>query len=385
MSVRVPRRTFLAACAGGLALLARRAGAALRLCPSCGYEQEEGATTCSHCGKPLSGAAPAPAAPAEAAAAPTATRVDAALVASWLGLARQDLAAERYALALMEARQGLALARLAPGAEADLEAVGEEIGRALRLAEQPCPACQGQGRGQLLNINMRGEVQKQTAPNLRCPVCGGSGRLRRIASKQEVQDACIRAQRHLENRMQKDRYELSGGVWLPEGVATTLTARQLAAARSTQTACPDCQGFGRYGCESCKGAGRLACTQNGCVMGKVLCPDCQGARRATVNEDGRARQVGCTTCRQVGIADCSACRGRGYEECSRCTGRGDLLCTTCKGSGQRALCTKCEGRGVTDCRNCKGIGQYRGAPCMTCRGQKEMLCTSCNGSGRKAR
>lgn len=393
--------------------------AALRMCPDCGWEVEDGAGKCGHCGRamapvPAASAAPdtAPAAATPAADAPAGDgKVADEVMNEQL---RQALAFEKAGdlqLAMLYARNALALLALA-GPER-----GEHRARMSTLIAEgrqkiihrlrPCPVCEGTGLKKMRVVSMSGELLVQDMPGSKCAACEGRGRIPGLALESETAGPYAEAQRQFKIQQQRRGFEEAGGVWLPAGLATAMSARQTAALRKAfGVPCAICSGLGRQACETCTGKGLVKCENEDCKEGIETCRDCggKGKVRSSSRDSNLQTQVGgsssrfgsntrgttvtlrtCATCNGAGKRVCQDCGGQGMVTCSACEGRSEKVCRSCKGTGDAPLCSKCQGEGYATCSRCAGTGTYRNGPCTYCRGEGGMLCTTCQGTGRTSR
>lgn len=362
---------------------------ALTICERCGYEGQEGARFCSHCGAQLDAVADKAVSSASAETLdPEAEAVGAEALSSVMTLApvaadmrhaRVCLTRQRPLLAEMFARNALALNRFtgAEDREVRSRAILDVLARCKRTAgrvQRTCPACDGTGKGVLQAQTLDGETHRLQSPTARCNRCKGTGRIR---GKATIDERKYRLGRETEayHTLQQSRSRVAvGRVWVPEGVPEQFDITGIVALkRAIPPPCEDCLGLGREDCRTCKGLGTVACDARGCEDGYV-------------EDDARMRSIG-----SLGLGGgsgglkprCGTCKGTGRVQCDRCAGVGSVLCDACNGSGKAERCHKCDGRGLSTCTRCKGTGVYRDKPCVDCRKQGKVECSSCGGTGRK--
>jgi hypothetical protein len=379
--------------------------AAIRVCPACGHEAAAEAVECSHCKAalpPLATAAPPPP-PAEAAPveAPDARKLAEPIIAEQVAAARKFFDQGAYWGAILFARNGAAMLTLQGRGSAvavvQLEKLVRDCRAALITLSQPCPACGGTGSPKMKARSMKGDIIDQAVFGGKCAVCKGVGLLPARAPDDRIVREEAAALQTFAAEEKLRGLEETRGLWLPEGLYASLTAREQSAMRKAAgVPCATCRGFKSLACRTCSGAGILACSNDNCASGVEICPDCNGKGRGTNPNTGlsssstsgrtpSALNSRCATCNGTGRRPCQTCLGKGFLPCATCKGLGESTCKTCQGSGDAPTCTKCKGDGVMECTNCKGAGTRRGQPCEECRGAGHLLCKSCNGAGRTAR
>ena len=384
--------------------------AAVRICPSCGYEAAEADTQCMHCGAAL----PSPAGAAAVSPPPAATESNLPPAAVPRSLRTEAFEQVRMAQQLYEKGALWGSILFARNASAMLSTLGpEESPRILQMDqlianararlmsfEAKCPTCDGTGKRRTQAITLGGGVVDQEVAGGRCPLCNGMGVLPATASFDQLVREHAEALRLFGMEERRRGYEDSQQIWLPAGVLTNLSPKEVSNLRKAYgTPCEACMGFRSLACAACGGVGKLKCSNTRCVQGYEICPDCNGRGRGGSNTAGSTRtgsssSLGsassmsqrCNGCGGVGKRVCQDCQGKGHLICTKCEGHGNTLCTKCKGTGQSPVCTKCRGEGVVECTRCNGMGKdRRGATCDTCMGRGVLLCKSCLGSGRLAR
>lgn len=351
------------------------AAAALVICPKCGFEGGEGATTCAHCGAALPAARPAAPAPASEPSSSTGSVSEQALAALRLDLRlANENVVSRTELAYAFYQNALALSRLVKregsvSAEAG-RVLAENVERsraALTQASRPCPVCQGSGKRSLRFQHLGNEKNAAVAEGLTCNSCGGKGMVRAGRSADELRVLIAQGRRDFDQREQALGRVARGRAWLPSELANRLDVRTEALVRSAvPTPCSDCMGIGLQDCGRCKGAGRIKCT-NGCQDGWVIRKE---------NNNLSAKVV--LNRREP----CSVCQGSGQISCPDCRGAGATPCRTCHGTGLGAACADCGGAGWQPCPTCHGSGQTGDdKTCSDCQGRHERLCLKCHGEG----
>ncbi len=306
----------------------------LRICPSCGREDETGAANCPACGAALppvaTEAAPAATPPVEEGSASSATNAFAEAARDVAEARRCRAEAPERALALYE--NALALLAAEAGAnfnEKAAAAVAKDI------------------------EGLRAEV-KRRYPDVSA---------QRLARQRGAKDAAL---------FFKSAGRIScGRVWVPAIWLETLTPPQIAAVRQTlPPPCKECAGLGFEVCRSCNGRGKQPCRNSGCKNGWIYEKSSNDLSPKTAL---KTRQK------------CPVCKGTSFAPCDTCNGAGAVLCQKCGGSGEAPVCSSCHGSGLMDCRECKRRRNRPGAseePCQACKGTHQTLCTKCGGDGR---
>jgi hypothetical protein len=354
-----------------------------RICPDCGHEVAAAAAACGHCGAHLPPAAPetpatsvadVPPAPVPAPSAfPAGEAFEAASADVLLARQEQNIRPE-VALALFE--NALALlavadpAAIPPGAgEAILDGL-KSCRAALAVGGATvCTECNGSGRRP---GRAAGTQESAAVPEIPCPVCGGSGRVRAGRGADAARLAILRGRREAGLALQAAGRVPLGRAWVPAGWPAALNARQTAAVRrSLAGSCEECAGLGLANCRKCAGSGFLPCPDRRCRDGRV--------------EEKSEQSLSRGTPLSVRVR-CPVCKGTTRVPCETCRGQGAVACSACKGTGAAPLCRSCGGEGVIPCRRCAGRTTPPDAPpCQDCRGEGVVLCRACHGDGRRAR
>lgn len=320
------------------------------VCPDCNREALEAPWLCPKCGKQLEPPAVAPDPdPEDAPDAPAEPDRDiASAIRESARFAKAGADADP-ACALAAARNALALSALAPDALSPADhkrLVTLETSLLARLAAEiaPCQHCHGTGRvdaprppkpasrgKNYTSLESVAVKDLNAQPTQTCPLCGGSGKVRRATDRKRlaglvgegVRDFSIRARG-------TGRQEPFGqGVWLPLGVLASLSDADraaIAAASHAAHTCPACAGTGTQPCRSCGGIGRVLCGNR--AFHSPPKPVGEGADRKAIESTVLAPSTRdpCPVCggtwdapRAVACHDCS---GRGVSACSSCSGTG---------------------------------------------------------------
>ena len=370
---------------------------AITICGSCGYEGEDGARFCSHCGgrlksedggrKTEGGGRESEVGGRESEDGSLETEgggqnaggpISAEAVADDMRTARLHLKAERVELARMFWRNALALNLLAgedPG-QVRLKAILEFLGQCDRLSglvRRQCPVCDGSGKAVMTAQSLDGSTSDLQVTGRECQRCGGAGVVR---GKETVDE------RKYRQGQAGDKYRMIqqslgrqpvGAVWVPaESVEKFGIVESVMLKRAIPPVCSRCSGLGREDCSDCRGSGKVTCGGEGCEQGWVE-RESLGGRIGGLHSDGKT----------IHKVRCEVCNGSGFERCKDCSGAGSFLCKTCSGDGFAKLCSKCGGVGLSTCRRCAGSGVYRGEACSYCGAEGRSECTSCGGTGRK--
>lgn len=355
--------------------------ASLVVCPKCGYESDNGAVVCSHCGAALpvpkvagSGETAASNANAQAASldtvsalALTAARVDQRLA--------EENRKDRPELAYAFYENILALSRLirregvSPDAGKVLAENLERCRDALTHGMRTCPACNGSGKRNVHFQQLAGDKSTQVSEGLVCSTCNGAGVVRMVRTTDSLRLLMAQGRRDFETRAKALGRVACGRAWLPQELAAKLDVRaQALVCTACPTPCPDCMGMGVQDCARCKGSGRVPCTNNGCKDGWIVHQELNTL--STKASSISRREV------------CPVCQGTGQMACPDCRGDGTIPCKTCHGTGRNAVCQDCGGQGWTACPRCHGTGKLAdGAICPDCLGQHERICPKCHGEG----
>lgn len=341
---------------------------AIVVCGRCGYEVNEGAASCSHCGAAVltNVVTAVPQTKGEQG------QLSADLVEKEMqeGIRYRDRGDPEVASALF--RNAMALEQVVPDS-GDAKR-GERIRRLLQeggagvlMVQGQCPACGGSGKTSFSAPVLVGKTES-VPTTVACRSCSGTGNAMRSGTASEVAAARSSAAKRYVALQQSRKYVAVGGAWVPVSVETNLTVRQTALLK--RTAAPSCQvclGIGLLECSACRGAGRLPCSNRKCNRGVVVEKAADGLKGADL-----ARKAKCRTC-----------GGTGYERCAHCAGKGQLACSACNGTGERLVCDRCDGAGIQSCAKCLGSGKIKGNACAACRGEGVALCATCKGDGRK--
>ncbi len=309
----------------------------LRICPSCGREDEAGLEKCAACGATLppvkKAEAPAVVAPEVPAASSSATN------------------------AFAEASRDVAEAR---------RCRTESPERALVLYENALALLSAEAGGDF-NAKAAAAVAKEiealrVETKARTPVVSA----RRLMRQRATSEAVI---------FFKSIGRVScGRAWVPAGWLDNLEPPQIAAVRQTlPPLCRECAGMGFETCRSCNGRGKQTCKNNGCNQGWIY--------------DKSANDLSPKTALKT-RHKCPVCNGTTFAPCDTCNGSGAVLCRKCGGSGEAPTCTSCHGSGLMDCRECKRSTYRKTNPdekCRVCKGTHQALCTRCGGDGRIAK
>ena len=302
----------------------------LRICPSCGREDEVGVEKCPACGAalpPLEKAAEplpeVPAAPQSGYQAVSNAFDEAARDVKEAGKCREEspakaLAIYENALALLSSESGAAFK------ESAAKVIVKEIEATKTLVKTQNPS-----------------LTKH-----------------RLALQQGVKDAVLYFKGA--GRIQ------CGRAWIPTIWSEELTPAQIASVRhALPPSCKSCAGLGFDLCAKCNGRGRQPCKNPGCKQGWIYQ---QSANDLSPKTALKTREK------------CPECQGSSFQNCLGCNGNGTVICKKCNGTGEASLCTSCQGTGLIECKSCKK--SPAGAVCPECKGTQEALCKKCGGDGR---
>ncbi len=371
----------------GLVLMALGATGQLRICGSCGREDEAGGALCVFCRAALPPAPAVAVAQAPLPAARASASNDAALAAAAFEQVRLDVTAARaeearrpeVALALYEnARALLAVAdpaRLPPDTGSSVLAGLQRCRATLAISGQSCPSCGGSGRQQIKLVQLAGGAETENAATrstgAACETCGGRGTIRGTRDVETTRLLILQGRREVGLQQQSAGRVAAGRAWIPRAWAEALTPTQLAAIRRTIAAgCPVCAGMGLAQCRKCTGTGTQACTNKKCRQGWIE-QDIANALSVTTDLTRRVK--------------CPVCQGTSKVGCTVCRSRGGVACGACKGTGLGETCRTCGGEGVVTCRACRTRrSEAADTVCESCKGTKRMLCGSCKGDGFSA-
>jgi hypothetical protein len=317
---------------------------AILVCKRCGYELNQGAASCSHCGATVmtNVVAAAPQSYQEEKGAVLADLVEKEIEE---GRRQRDRGDIDVAAALF--RNALALEQVVPGAGDS--ARGERIRRLLQssgsgslMVPGPCSSCGGSGKMVFTAPVLDGKTE--TVPSgVACRACDGTGKAMRAATVSEVHAGRLSAMKRFVELQQSRKYVAVGGAWVPVSIETNLTVRQTALLKRTAAPpCQTCVGTGLQECPACRGSRWLRCSNRKCDRGTVLEKPANGLKGS---DAGPARKVKCRTC-----------GGAGHEKCAVCIGKGHVECAACKGTGEREVC---RGGSIMLCGSCKGDGRKR--------------------------
>ena len=318
------------------ALCAAALADGLRICPSCGREDEAGLEKCAACGATLP---PVPKEETPAAAQPVASASGASATNAFAEASRDVAEARRCraesperALVLYEN----ALALLAAEAGGDFNA------KAAAAVAKEIEA-------------LRAETKARTP----------SVSARRLARQRATSEATLYF---------KSVGRVScGRVWVPAGWLDNLEPAQIASVRQTlPPLCRECAGLGFEICRSCNGRGKQICKNQGCNQGWIY--------------DKSANDLSPKTALKT-RHKCPVCNGTTFAPCNACNGSGAVICRKCGGTGEAPACTACHGSGLMDCRECRRNARTAKADevCRVCKGTRQALCQRCGGDGRIAK
>ena len=322
------------------------------VCPDCNREALEPPWICPKCGKQLEPPAvapdPEPDPEPSGGRAPSGPSDAAAAIRENARFAAARAAADP-ADALAAVRNALALSALAPDAlsAADRKALVErETALLARLAAEiaPCPHCHGTGRvdaPRLPKPAARGKNFKSiesvavkdinAQPTQPCPLCGGSGKVRRATDRKRLAGLVGEGVRDFGRAARAAGLVESGGAWLPAGLAATLSEADRAALHLVETVsrtCPACAGTGTQPCRPCGGVGRVLCGNRD--FHSPPKPAGEGADRKAIES---------TLLAPTATAPCPVCGGTWDAPravgCHDCGGRGVSACPSCSGTGSR--------------------------------------------------
>lgn len=306
----------------------------LRICPSCGREDEVGVEKCPGCGTALPPVGNKEPLTTTYTKAEDKTQKNADVSVNALAEASADVQAARKcrekspAKALAIFQNAMALLAVESGADfktSAAAAIASEIESSKALLQS----------------------------------MGGGLLARRAALQQGVRDAEL-YYRSL-GRVQVGR------VWIPSDWNEKLSPLKIAAIRqSLPPECRSCAGIGFDVCSKCDGRGRVQCGNKGCQQGWIAE---QSANDLSPKTALKTRHK------------CPVCKGSSLQHCQECKGTGAVICKKCAGTGAAPVCTSCQGSGLTDCRDCRRKGGGSDL-CPACRGTKKTLCRRCGGDGR---
>jgi hypothetical protein len=347
-----------------------------RVCQKCGYESDDAASVCSHCGVVLPPPEVAPengpaSSDSEGAAKAARHILSGVVVDQEVRMGRQYIATNQTDIAKLFLLNALAMDMIAADkAPARANVIAEllkkcELHGGKVLAK--CSACEGTGRRIMRATRFSGEAVNVSVGGMPCPHCGGSGFVRRDGTVGDLKLAMGRAAGRYRVLQQSRRFTEVGGAWVPADIAERLSLRDRVSLRRTlATPCENCLGIAQTECPACSGSGRAKCSNKKCVGGKIAVPSEKHLGR-TLEQNRK----------------CGVCGGTGIVPCEKCRGSGAVLCRVCNGSGERPECRRCGGEGLLACRTCGGAGEVKAISCRTCGGDGELVCASCQGDGRK--
>ncbi len=309
----------------------------LRICPSCGREDEAGLEKCAACGATLP---PVPKEESPVAAQPVAP-VSGASATNAFAEASRDVAEARRCRAESPERALVlyenALALLAAEAGGDFNA------KAAAAVAKEIEALRAETKARTPSVSAR-RLARQRATSEATLYFKSAGRV-----------SCGRA-------------------WVPAGWLDNLEPAQIVSVRQTlPPLCRECAGLGFEICRSCNGRGKQVCKNQGCNQGWIY--------------DKSANDLSPKTALKT-RHKCPMCNGTTFAPCNACNGSGAVICRKCGGTGEAPACTSCHGSGLMDCRECKR-STYRKAEtdetCRACKGTRQALCQKCGGDGRIAK
>ena len=352
--------------------------AGIVVCPSCGYEINEGGAACAHCGVEVRAAENEPGAVRDGGGTDVIQTgepfcLPVAVVMHEVAQGRKLMQKGDVAVAALFFRNAAALERLTDpvGAEKRAGKIVEllrECHVGARSVRIKCDMCRGTGKRVFTPSSLTGVETPRATYGLPCRRCSGSGYVSSVGTVNEQKYKLGRAGRRYSTLQQAEKYVLVGGAWVPAGVESSISLGQRAdLCINTAAPCEECAGIGREDCRACNGTGLVPCSNRKCSDGMVA-----------LKQDSRAVRV-----RVSQRVKCSTCGGSGRAGCKKCIGRGSVVCGECGGTGERPSCKKCGGLGIVRCRRCKSVGVYKGSRCVECAGNGECLCSACNGDGRK--
>ena len=299
----------------------------LRICPSCGREDETGAAQCPTCGAALP--------PVEGAAQPAPPQEDAARgnVTDAMAEASRDVA---------EARKWRA----------------ESPERALALYENALA---------LLYADVGGDFNEKAAAAVAKEIEAlRTDARRRIPGVIARRLALQRGVREAELFFKAAGRVSCGRAWVPADWPAKLPPSRMAAVRQAlPPPCKACDGLGFEVCHVCNGRGRQPCRQPGCQQGWIYEKSVNDLSPKTALKLRRK---------------CPSCQGTTFAVCTGCNGSGAVVCRKCSGHGEAPQCAACRGSGLMECRDCRRKGAPD--PCPTCHGTRQALCSKCGGDGR---
>ena len=310
----------------------------LRICPSCGREDEAGLEKCAACGATLP--------PIEREAPPSAPAVEAA----------PALGASAATNAFAEASRDVAEAR---------RCRAESPERALAIFENALA---------LLAAEATGDFHAKAAAAV-------AKEIETLRAETKTRTPSVEARRISRQRAEREAtlYFKSvgrvacGRAWVPASWPENLVPAQIVSVRQfLPPPCRDCTGLGFENCRSCNGRGKQVCKNQGCNQGWVY--------------DKSANDLSPKTALKT-RHKCPVCNGTTFAPCNACNGSGAVICRKCGGSGLAPSCTSCHGSGLVDCRECRRGSRTAkaGETCRVCKGTQQALCQRCGGDGRIAK
>ena len=302
----------------------------LRICPSCGREDEAGVEKCAACGAALP--------PLEKAEAPV-------LEVSDAPLSGYQAVSNAFAEAARDVKEAGKCREESPAKALTIY----ENALALLSSESGAAFKESAAKVVVKEIETTKAQMKAKYPGL-TP--------RRLAIQQGIRDASLYFKGA--GRIQ------CGLAWIPAVWSEELTPAQIAAIRhALPPPCKSCAGLGFDLCAKCNGRAKQACKNPGCKQGWIY--------QQSVND--LSPKTALKTREK-----CPECNGSTFQNCPGCNGEGAVICKKCNGSGESPLCTACQGTGLVECKSCKKTNV--GAVCPECKGTKESLCRKCGGDGR---
>jgi len=376
---------------------------AISICGSCGYESDDGAKFCSHCGAGLGEKSKGISGGDEPSGDAKISGEDVGSVANEAeGGSHADVDADKEAIALKDAvaemkqaksslkkgkpelaslfaRNALALNMLAGEDQggARYKSIISFITKCSHASERGsrrCPSCGGSGKVVMSAHLLENSRVSVNTSGMRCRFCNGSGVVRGELTFSE-RKARVGAAREEYRTLQQSRgLRPEALAWVPADLESGLDIRSVVVIkRAVPEFCSYCLGLGRVDCKTCKGIGVVTCRAKGCHGGYI-------ESDSNVSRLGGGSLSGHQGSR---TAKCPECHGTGMQTCKNCDGSRSFMCKHCNGSGYADICKKCKGKGLVLCRHCGGSGVYRDKACPYCQKEGSIECSACGGTGRR--
>jgi hypothetical protein len=375
---------------------------AISVCGSCGYESDDGARFCSHCGSRFGGkndvvssgvlqddkpkaagekvdAAEGGAVEREHGGTNAKSLIPLKDVSSEMKVAKDYLKRGQPEIASLFAKNALALNMLA-GEDADggrYKSILVFIKKCSRVSEsgsRRCPSCGGSGKVVMSAHMLENNRVNMKTSGMRCRFCNGSGVIRGELTLDERKTRIGAAFEEYRTLQQSRGMSPEGLAWVPSNIVPKLDIRsRVIIKRAVPGFCSYCLGLGKIDCKTCKGLGVVTCRAKGCHGGYV-------ESDSNVSRLGGGSFAGNKGNHTV---KCTECRGTGMQTCKECNGSRSFMCKHCNGSGYADICKKCRGKGLVLCRRCGGSGVYRDKACPYCQKEGSVECSACGGTGRK--